>query len=105
VREAIQQKLADPNFGVGELADAMAQDRSRVFRRVKQLLGESPSDLIRRMRLEQGERLLTETPATVADVAYGVGFNSLSYFCACFVEAYGVTPAAYRKRTADRPAV
>ncbi len=98
LRDAIQRGLADADFGVAELADALAQDRSRVFRRVKQLFGESPSDLIRRMRLEEGERLLTETPATVADVAYAVGFNSLSYFCACFQEAYGVTPAAYRRR-------
>jgi len=97
LRDAIQRGLSDPDFGVGELADAMSQDRSRVFRRVKQLFGESPSDLIRRMRLEEGRRLLTETPASVADIAYASGFNSLSYFCACFHEVYGVTPAAFRK--------
>jgi AraC-like DNA-binding protein len=34
----------------------------------------------------------------VTDVAYAVGFNSLSYFCRCFQDAYGVTPAAYRNR-------
>ena len=52
------RRLADPDFGVGELADAVSQDRSHLFRRVKQLFGESPSDLIRRMRLEEGARLL-----------------------------------------------
>ena len=36
--------------------------------------------------------------ATVTDVAYAVGFNSLSYFCRCFQDGYGVTPAAYRSR-------
>jgi CheY-like chemotaxis protein len=98
VRDAIQRGHADPDFGVGELADALSQDRSHLFRRVKQLFGESPSDLIRRMRVEEGERLLTEGSATVTDVAYAVGFNSLSYFCRCFQEAYGMTPAAYRSR-------
>jgi YesN/AraC family two-component response regulator len=98
VREAIQRRLADPDFGVGELADAVSQDRSQLFRRVKQLFGESPSDLIRRMRVEEGKRLLTEGAATVTDVAYAVGFNSLSYFCRCFQDAYGSTPAAYRSR-------
>jgi DNA-binding response OmpR family regulator len=99
VRDAIQHGLADPDFGVGELADAVSQDRSHLFRRVKQVFGESPSELIRRMRLEEGERLLTEGSATVTDVAYAVGFNSLSYFCHCFQESYGVTPAAYRSRS------
>ena len=98
VREAIRRGLADPDFGVGELADAVSQDRSHLFRRVKQLFGDSPSDLIRRMRVEAGERLLTEGTATVTDVAYAVGFNSLSYFCRCFQDVYGVTPAAYRNR-------
>ena len=99
VREAIQRGLADPDFGVGELADAVSQDRSHLFRRVKQLFGESPSDLIRRMRVEEGERLLlADGSATVTDVAYAVGFNSLSYFCRCFQDVYGVTPAAYRSR-------
>jgi signal transduction histidine kinase/ligand-binding sensor domain-containing protein/CheY-like chemotaxis protein len=98
VRSAIQNRLADPDFGVGELADAVSQDRSHMFRRVKQLFGESPSDVIKRMRLEEGERLLTEGSATVTDVAYAVGFNSLSYFCHCFQTAYGVTPAAYRSQ-------
>jgi signal transduction histidine kinase/ligand-binding sensor domain-containing protein/CheY-like chemotaxis protein len=97
VRDAIQRGLANPDFGVGELADAVSQDRSHLFRRVKQLFGESPSDLIRRMRVEEGERLLlADASATVTDVAYAVGFNSLSYFCHCFQNAYGATPAAYR---------
>jgi len=98
VRDAIQRGLADPDFGVGELADAVSQDRSHLFRRVKQIFGESPSDLIRRMRVEEGARLLTEGSATVTDVAYAVGFNSLSYFCHCFQQSHGVTPAAYRAR-------
>ncbi len=104
VREAVRRRLADPDFGVGELADAVAQDRSHLFRRVRQLFGESPSELLRRMRVEEGERLLREGSATVTDVAYAVGFNSLSYFCRCFQEAYGVTPAAYRSRAAGRAA-
>jgi signal transduction histidine kinase/AraC-like DNA-binding protein/streptogramin lyase len=102
VREAIQRGLADPDFGVGELADAVSQDRSQLFRRVKRLFGESPSDLIRRMRMEEGKRLLTEGAATVTDVAYAVGFNSLSYFCRCFQEAYGSTPAAFRSLSSPR---
>jgi len=98
VREAIQRGLADPEFGVGALADAVSQDRSHLFRRIKQLFGESPSNLIYTMRLEAGERLLAEGSASVTDVAYTVGFNSLSHFCRRFQELYGVTPATYRTR-------
>jgi signal transduction histidine kinase/ligand-binding sensor domain-containing protein/DNA-binding response OmpR family regulator len=98
VREAIRNGLSNPEFGVGELAHAVSQDRSHLFRRVKQLFGESPSDLIWRMRIDEGERLLADGSATVSDVAYAVGFNSLSHFCRRFREAHGVTPATYRNR-------
>ena len=67
-----------------------------MFRRIKDVFGESPSDLIRRMRLEEGARLLAEGSGTVSDVAYAVGFNSLSHFCRRFIEVYGVTPATFR---------
>jgi signal transduction histidine kinase/CheY-like chemotaxis protein len=96
VRDAIQRGLADPGFGVAELADAVSQDRSNLFRRVKQVFDESPSNLIMRMRLEEGARLLTEGTASVTDVAYAVGFNSLSHFCRRFADANGVSPATYR---------
>jgi AraC-like DNA-binding protein len=95
---AIQQGLGDPDFGVAELANAVSQDRSHLFRRVKQLFAESPSELIWRMRIEEGARLLTQGSATVTDIAYAVGFNSLSHFCRRFSEAYGTTPAMYRRR-------
>jgi AraC-like DNA-binding protein len=96
IRDAIRSSMTDPAFGVTELADAIAQDRSHMVRRVKEVFGESPSDVIRRMRLEEGARLLSEGSATVSDVAYAVGFNSLSHFCRRFIEVYGVTPATYR---------
>jgi AraC-like DNA-binding protein len=98
LRDAIETRLSDPDFGVTELAAAMSQDRSRVFRRIKELFDQSPSEFIRRMRIEAAERILTRSSATVTEVAYAVGFNSVSYFCRTFQDVYGATPAAYRNR-------
>ncbi|HMA25629.1 MAG TPA: ATP-binding protein, partial [Gemmatimonadaceae bacterium] len=94
---AIAQHLADADFGVAEFARAVAQDRSYLFRRTRQLFGESPSELIRRARLQRGAALLADTEERVADIAYAVGFNSVSYFSQCFLAAYGVTPTAFRE--------
>ena len=102
VRTAIHQSFSNPDFGVAELANAVAQDRSHLFRRVREVFGESPSDLIRRTRLDHAVRLLSEGDGNVADVAYAVGFNSVSHFYRAFQAAYGATPAAYRDR-ATRP--
>jgi AraC-like DNA-binding protein len=98
VEAAIAKNLANPDFSVGELAREVAQERSYLFRRARQLFGESPSDLIRSARLQRGATLLVDTNERVADIAYGVGFNSVSYFSQCFLAAYGVTPSAFRDR-------
>jgi signal transduction histidine kinase/ligand-binding sensor domain-containing protein/AraC-like DNA-binding protein len=96
VLAAIRARLGDEDFGVAELADAVAQDRSHLFRRVRQVTGLSPSDLLRQMRVDEGARLLRTTTGSVADVAFSVGFRSVSHFFRCFHERYGVTPTAYR---------
>jgi DNA-binding response OmpR family regulator len=102
VRTAIGAHLADADFGVAELAREVFQDRSHLFRRIRYLLGETPSDLIRRLRIEHAARLLNEGAGTVAEVACAAGFNSLSHFRHCFQQVHGVTPAAFRDRALPR---
>jgi DNA-binding response OmpR family regulator len=98
VEAAIARHLADPDFGVTQLASTVAQERTYLFRRTRQLFGMSPSDLIRQARLQRAASMLADTRERVADIAYGVGFNSVSYFSQSFVTAYGVTPTAFRER-------
>ncbi len=94
---AMRARLGDEDFGVAELASDVAQDRSHLFRRVRQVTGMSPSDLLRRMRVEEGARLLLATTGSIADVAVSVGFRSVSHFFRCFNARYGVTPSEYRE--------
>jgi signal transduction histidine kinase/DNA-binding response OmpR family regulator len=103
VREAIESHLEDEHFGVAQLAEVVGQDRSHVYRRLRALLDETPTELIRRLRLERASQLLAAQAGTVAEVGYAVGFNSVSYFCKCFREAYGVTPSAFKAKPQDQP--
>ena len=74
----------------------MGQDRSHLYRRIRTLLDETPTDLLRRLRLERASQMLAGQAGTVAEIAYACGFNSVSYFCKCFKETNGVTPSAFR---------
>jgi signal transduction histidine kinase/ligand-binding sensor domain-containing protein/DNA-binding response OmpR family regulator len=93
----IDARLEEPEFGVTELADAMSVDRTHLFRRARELLGESPSALLRRRRLERAASLLASGDGGVGEIAYACGFNSVAHFCRLFRGTYGATPSAYRE--------
>ena len=59
--------------------------------------GESPHGFVRRLRMEEGARLLRDRPWGVAGVALAVGYASPSRFAAAFRRHHGVAPAAYRR--------
>jgi AraC-like DNA-binding protein len=53
---------------------------------------------IRTQRLEKAYLLFKNNYTSVADVAFSVGFNSLSYFCKCFKDQYKVSPSSVIKK-------
>jgi signal transduction histidine kinase/ligand-binding sensor domain-containing protein/DNA-binding response OmpR family regulator len=96
VRAVIEINLADEDFGVVELARLVAHSRGHLHRRLKEILGENPSDLLRRMRLERAGQLLEAGAGSIAEIAYGVGFKSVAHFSNRFHDHFGVRPSAYR---------
>ena len=62
--------------------------------------GMTPGDYADGLRMEEARRLLAQTGMPVLDVAYTLGFESLSAFYALFGKAADVTPAQYRKAAA-----
>jgi len=96
VHAAIQDNLADPDFTVEQLAEELGLTRRTLTRKTKSHVGQTPSELIRTTRVEHGARLLAETGETVSQIAYAVGFNSLSYFSRSFRAHFGVSPSSYR---------
>jgi DNA-binding response OmpR family regulator len=93
VRTAIRAHLSDPDFTVARLVEEVALSRSQLYRRTKRATDQSPNALIRRMRLETAAQLLRDGEGSVSEVAYAVGFESLSYFSRRFREHAGAAPS------------
>ena len=92
----IEAQMADPDFGPEALVGAMPFGKSYVYREVKALTGQTPSLLIRSLRLRRAAALLKADPlANVSQVAYQVGFKDPAYFSRCFREMFGVSPKAF----------
>ncbi|GIL22110.1 MAG: hypothetical protein BroJett042_06230 [Bacteroidota bacterium] len=101
----INEHLANEQFGVSELADALNMSRSNLLRKVKKATNLSVSQLISQARLTKGMKLLRTGSFNVSEVAHQVGFNSTSYFIKCFREYYGYPPGEAGKRISEQEPV
>ena len=99
VHQAVEAGLADEDFGVDALAEAVGVSRSVLYRRF-QPLDETPNAFLRAARLERADRLLRERAGGVGEVAYAVGFKSVAHFSRAFREVHGVPPSAVVERAA-----
>lgn len=94
--DVIEANMGDTMYNVERLGNDMAMSRINLYRKVKELTGKTPVELIREIRLKQAARLLLDdTNASVADIALKVGFATPSYFAKCFKTMFGVKPNEY----------
>lgn len=103
----LEEHLGDADLGPTKIAAAL----STTPRNVHMLFsrgGETLCRYILRRRLEECARLLADHAhlgRTISDVAFDLGFSSLTHFGKAFHDLYGITPSEYRhERTRDTAA-
>ena len=98
VMKIISENLSDANFNVSDLADHLNMDRSVLFRKTKKTIGKSPSYIIQEMRIQKAIDMLINDKATISEIAYACGYNSLSYFSQAFKTQKGKSPSEWLNR-------
>ncbi|MEN8194076.1 MAG: two-component regulator propeller domain-containing protein [Bacteroidota bacterium] len=93
----VEENISNPVFSVGQLADDIFVSRSQLYRKFSSVLGEKPNDFIRKYRIKRAADLIKQNFGNITDVAYEVGFDSLSYFSRCFKKIYKQSPHEYEK--------
>lgn len=93
----VRERMSDSSLSVETISSALGLSRVQMYRKVKQLTGQSPVKIIRVTRLKKAERLLKTTQMTVSEISYDVGFSSPSYFSKCFKDYFGVQPGEMRE--------
>ncbi|MBW6535328.1 MAG: response regulator [Mariniphaga sp.] len=96
VKAILEENISDADFNVNKLAGHLNISTTQLYRRIKELTGYSPVELIRVIKLQKAYTLLSKRNSTVKEVCYLTGFNNLSYFIKCFREHFGITPANFR---------
>jgi DNA-binding response OmpR family regulator len=94
-REIVDEHLDDDDFSVEAFAREAALSRAQLHRKLKALTDLAPRDFLRNQRLHRAAHLLRGRYGNVTEVAYAVGFKSLSHFARSFREQFGVPPSEY----------
>jgi len=98
VMDSVNKHITEPEFNVEMLAREIAVSRVQLHRKLKEIMGMSPSDFIRNQRLEQAARMLREHKVNVSQVAYAVGFANQAHFSTIFKKQFGLSPTEYAEK-------
>ena len=96
VNAIIEREYKNPKFNVVELSREMLINRTGFYQKFSQITKLSPSDYLRKYRIEKSIQLLSETDISVSAVGNEVGFSSRGGFFNAFKKEKGMTPSEYR---------
>jgi DNA-binding response OmpR family regulator len=100
VMAIVEAHLGDAEFGAEQFGREVGLSRMQLHRKLTALTGQSTGDFLRTMRLKRAGQLLEAQAGTVSEIAFTVGYSSLSYFTRSFREQFGINPSEYAAKAA-----
>jgi LacI family transcriptional regulator len=87
---------AHEGIDVRTVLKAVPMARRSLERRFQELLGRSPADEIRRVKINRVRHLLDTTRMSIPDIAEACGFKYVEHMIPVFKKHHGSTPSRYR---------
>lgn len=97
LQQAVEERL-ELGLTLGDLPRMAGVSREHLARTFRRHLGCSPTAWLGERRLRRAELLLGRTDRQLADIAFSLGFGSLSWFHRAFSARHGCSPGAWRRR-------
>jgi len=95
----VKDNLSDVELNIEKMSSVLNISRVHLFRKLKALTNQNPTEFVRTIRLKQAAYLLSQGKLNVSEIAYMVGFNSHQYFTNSFQKYFGMSPTEFiRKR-------
>ncbi len=94
----LEENIGNAELKIEDLANAVNLGRTVFYEKMKSIVGMSPIDFLRHIRLQRAEELVAKSTDTFSQIAYSVGFTDPKYFGKCFKKATGMTPSEYREK-------
>ncbi len=102
-RKYIHENLDQP-LPLGQVARQAGLSESHFCRLFKDSAGLTLTDYVNRCRIDWAKRELLRPEARISEIAFIVGYQSLSQFNRSFVRIVGTSPTLYRRERLERAA-
>ncbi|MFE3780530.1 helix-turn-helix transcriptional regulator, partial [Amycolatopsis sp. NPDC059090] len=96
----MKQRPGD-EISINDLARAASLSKFHFCRLFRRVTGITPGRFLSAIRLEEAKRLLLATDASVTEISFAVGYNSLGTFTSRFTRSVGLTPTAFRRQASS----
>lgn len=93
--ELMEQHIEDSGFNVNKMCEMVHLSHMHFIRKVRQLTGKTPSELLRSFRMKRAKDLLSQQKVTISEVAYQVGYDLPNSFSRVFRQEFGMTPTEF----------
>ena len=97
VMQVMEEQMENSELTVDEFAQLLNLGRSVFYQKLKSIIGLSPVDFIREIRIKRAVQLIDSGEYNFSQVAYMTGFNDPKYFGKCFKRQMGMTPSEYKE--------
>ncbi|HSV76340.1 MAG TPA: response regulator [Bacteroidales bacterium] len=94
IQEVLEENVSTSDFDVESMSQLFFLSRSHFSRKIKQITGLTPKEIIDSYRLKRAGQLLQQR-IPVAEVAYMVGFDHPNSFARAFRKFYNMTPTEF----------
>lgn len=93
----IEKNMGDAEFKLETYASTLGIGRTTFYSKLKSIVGCSPNEYVRLLRLKKAAELLLVTDINISEISFQVGINDPYYFSKCFKNSFGLSPSQYRK--------
>ena len=93
----VNARLRNPNLNIDIIAAQFGIGRTNFYRKVRELMGMSPNDYLKKCRMERAAELLGNPEMAINEVCAQVGMPDAQYFSRVFKAYFGVSPSVYRE--------
>jgi len=91
----VRERFADPALRLGDVAARAGVSRNHLSWEFARETGETLTEYLSRVRIEEAKRLFSSTSMKVYEVAEKVGFGNVEHFSRVFKKLAGASPSAW----------